>query len=897
MTLQLGTRVGSYHILSGLGAGGMGEVYRARDTKLNRDVALKVLPELFAADPDRLARFKREAQVLASLNHPHIAAIYGFEDSGATHALVLELVEGPTLADRITEGSISLGEALPIAKQIAEALEAAHEHGVIHRDLKPANIKLRPDGTVKVLDFGLAKAMEPASGARADFTRSPTITTPAMTGVGTILGTAAYMSPEQARGRPVDRRTDVWAFGCVLFEMLTGQRPFDGEDTTAVLARIIEREPDWRALPSGTPSTIRALLTRCLRKDPAHRLRDIADGRFQLEDATSDPAGPATVAPRTRGHREWLGWGTAILLLGTTAFLAVRPNSPASSREVISFPVFPPEKTAFAAALNTTVNIPSFALSPDGRDLVFSVKAPGARPMLWVRSLDRIDLRQLDATEDAQDPMWSPDGRWIGFFANGQLKKIPAAGGAVQLVAQSIADVRGGSWGADDFILIGGGTNPIVRVNAAGGTPTPVNPLDASRHESTHRTPFVLPGSRDFLYTIISGQPDQSGVYAGSLDGKTKKPLIRLNTSAVYAPPGYLLFVDGDALLAQAFDADRLEVAGQPFLVANHVGRSSAFVSAVSASRTETIAYGGPISQAGRLIWLDRTGRSLGSAATPEADYVDFRLSPDDTRLAASIVDPRTNVVEMWLTDLARSSSTRIAAGGLVTASPLWSPDGTQLIFRNTRNGVSEFYQRSAAGGGDDRPVLAIDAYRALTPGQNLIDTDWSPDGRTLLFSVPAPASGNDLWLLPLGSPEKAAKFITTPGEDLHGNFSPDGRLVAYTSNESGRFEVYVQTVPRSDRKWAVSTGGGYEPRWRADGREIYYLSEDRKLMAVSVGAGPSFGIPQPLFQTRVPEGVIANRTHYVSSRDGQKFLVNTATDAPPEPITVVVNWTAALKK
>jgi len=376
--------------------------------------------------------------------------------------------------------------------------------------------------------------------------------------------------------------------------------------------------------------------------------------------------------------------------------------------------------------------------------------------------------------------------------------------------------------------------------------------------------------------------------------------VLHIATNAVYAPPGYLLFVDGDTLLGQGFDAERLEIKDQPFMVAEHVGRNTAFRSAVSASRTGSIAYAGTISQHGRLTWMDRRGNALGSTGTPDGYYADFRLSPDETRLTASLLDPKTNRVEVWLTDLASTRTARVASGGLVSSAGLWSPDGTRLMFRSNRNGISEFFERSAAGGGDDRPVLTRDAYPvAQIRSVNLTPTDWSPDGQSIVFSCPAPDSGNDLWLLRLGESGKPSKFIASPADEMHGNFSPDGRMLAYTSNESGRFEVYVETIPRSDRKWPVSTGGGYEPRWRADGREIYYLSEDRKLMAVSVGAGPSFGIPKPLFQTHVPDSdsVNANRAHYVPSRDGQRFLVNMSLDTVPLPITVVLNWTATLKK
>jgi Tol biopolymer transport system component len=897
MALAAGARLGPYEILSALGAGGMGEVYRARDTKLGRDVALKILPESFTHDPERIARFRREAQLLAALNHPHIAQIHGLDEASGSQFLVLELVDGETVADRLKRGPLPVDEALPIAKQIAEALEAAHEKGIIHRDLKPANIKLRSDATVKVLDFGLAKSFEqtPLPG---DLTQSPTVRSPAPTLGGVILGTAAYMSPEQARAKAMDKRTDIWAFGCVLFEMLTGKTPFEGETLTDTVAAIVKNEPDWHALPLGTPVLIRSLIARCLRKDPAQRLHDIADGRFQIEEVLNDPVGPAAVVVPARKHRERAAWIAAVLVLGTAVFFAARPSITSSSGGLITFPVFPPERTVFSAAINTTVNVPSFALSPDGHALAFSAEAPGARPTLWLRSMDQMGARQLAGTEDAEDPIWSPDSRWIGFFADGKLKKIAAAGGPVQVIVQASTDFRGGSWGPDDTILFGSGREPILSVSAAGGPTTPVTAIDASRQEGTHRTPQVLPDGHHFLYSIFGGRTDQNGVYAGSLDGKTKRLLIHGYTSAIYAPPGYLLFVDGDTLLGQAFDAEHLELKGQPFLVAEHVGRTTAFMSAISASRTGTIAYAGILSQNSRLAWIDREGNPLGSTGTPEGDYADFRLSPDETHLAASLVDPRTNALDIWLTDLARSSTSRLASGGLVTASALWSPDGTQLTFRSNRKGFIEFYQRSTAGGGNDRLVLSLEAIRAAQiPSNNLVPTDWSPDGRQIMFSVPAPAFGNDLWLLPLGEEGKPAKFIASPAEEMHGNFSPDGRLVAYTSNESGKFEVYVETVPRSDRKWTVSTSGGYEPRWRTDGREIYYLAEDRKLMAVSVGAGPSFGIPKPLFQTRVPAGVNPNRTHYVPSRDGQRFLVNMALDAPISPITVVVNWTATLKK
>jgi serine/threonine protein kinase len=762
MTLASGARLGPYEILSPLGVGGMGEVYRAHDTRLKRDVAIKILPETFARDSDRRARFRREAELLATLNHPHIAAVYGLEEDSGLTALVLELVEGPTLADRLDKGPIPIHEALPIARQIAEALEAAHDRGIIHRDLKPANIKLRRDGTVKVLDFGLAKSLEP-TGRVNDLTQSPSVMSPAPTLAGVILGTAAYMAPEQARGKAVDKRTDIWAFGCVLYEMLTGQKAFQGDTLTDTMAAILKSAPEWRALPHGTPVRVQSLIARCLRKDPTQRLHDMADVRIEIEEVLNDPSGSVAVVIPGRAYREWAGWIVAALLLGVALFFAGRPSTTGSSGDGISFAIFPPEKTVFSSRINTTINVPSFALSPDGHVLVFSAAMPDARPMLWMRAMDHADARQLPGTEDAQDPFWSPDSRWIGFFADGMLRKIPAAGGAVQVITQARSDFRGATWGADDTILFASGLEPIVSLNAAGGPTKPVTVIDTSRHLGTHRNPHLLPDGHHFLYSIIGFSDDQSGVYVGSLDGQTKKLLVHANTSAVYAAPGYVLFVDGDTLLGQAFDADRLELKGQPFLVAEHVGRTSAYLSAVSASATGTIAYAGRIAQNGHLTWLDRKGSLLGPAGIPQGEYVDFRLSPDGTRLAASLLDPKTNVVDIWITDLVRGSTFRVGAGGSITNAAVWSPDGTRLLFRSNRQGMIQLYERSAAGGGVDRPLLSLEAFRAAQLGQNLIATDWSSVGSRVICSAPTLGSGNDLWLVPVGNDGKPTKLIASP--------------------------------------------------------------------------------------------------------------------------------------
>jgi Tol biopolymer transport system component/predicted Ser/Thr protein kinase len=839
MPLSAGARLGPYEILAPIGAGGMGEVYKARDTRLDRVVAIKVSKEQFSQ------RFEREARAVAALNHPHICTLH---DVGPDY-LVMEYIEGAPL-----KGPLPVEKAAEYAGQILDALDAAHRKGITHRDLKPANILVTKQG-IKLLDFGLAH--------RAPGENNP----PTLTLVGTVMGTPAYMAPEQWEGKAADARSDIYSFGCVLYEMLTGKRA--ARDQKPV-----------------EPAALENVLAGCLEKDPDDRWQSARDVRRALALPTSSVAKPVRRWPRT---------AAAAVVVGALWFLAPwRGRAPATG-DLVSFVIYPPERTAFSAAINTTVNVPQFALAPDGRAILFVAGSLGGRPMLWVRSLEQVSARALPGTEDALHPFWSPDNRWIGFFADGKLKKIPAAGGAVQVVTQKITDFRGGTWGPDDTIVFATGSEPLQRVASAGGAAIPLSIVAPG--EGSHRYPQLLPDGRHFLYANI-GSTDQSGVYAGSLDDQTGKRLLRTATSAIYAPPGYLLFVDGDSLLGQAFDAERLEVSGQPFLIAEHAGRSTAYLSAVSTSRAGTIAYAGTIAQNGRLTWLDRGGNALGSAA-PEGEYTDFRLSPNEKSLAASLVDPKAGTVDVWMTDLARGSNTRLTRGGLINNSPIWSPDGAQLVFRTNRNGFITFYQKSAAGGGNEQSVLAVETERAAQiASNNLMDTDWSPDGRQILFSVPAVASGNDLWLLPLTGDKKPLKFLASPSDEMHGNFSPDGHLVAYTSNESGRFQVDVQTFPLSDKKWQVSTDGGYEPRWRGDGREIYYLSEDRKLMAVTVGAGPSFEVPKPLFQTRVPAGVTANRMHYVPSRDGRRFLVNTQTGDPaPNPITVVLNWTAGLKK
>ncbi len=898
MTLAAGAKLGPYEIQSPLGAGGMGEVYRARDTRLDRTVAIKILPAHLSSNPEAKQRFEREARSISSLNHPNICTLYDVGHQDGIDYLVMEFLEGETLADRLVKGALPPEQVLKYGIEICEGLEKAHRGGVTHRDLKPGNIMLTKTGA-KLMDFGLAKACSSSGGASASgLTLTSPVASRPLTQEGTVVGTFQYMSPEQIEGKEADARSDIFAMGAVLYEMATGKRAFEGKTTTSVIAAILERDPlPISAVKPMFPRALDSVVKTCLQKDPDERWQSVRDLRTNLKwIAEGDGAGTSS-AVKHNPWRERAAWMLALALLcaGAVAFFAVgRYRGPAAG-EPVRFSVNPPEKAVFSGPPNITVPVPQFALSPDGRAIAFVAASPGADPVIWLRSIDQVTARPLPGTERAQIPFWSPDSRWIGFFAGGKLKKIPVAGGPVQVLTD-VEDAFGGAWGADDSIVFAKLSSAIFRVSSGGGTVTAVTKVDTIMN--AHRWPQFLPDGRHFLFHVQGGDPEHRGIYVGSLDGGTQKFIVRTESSAVYASPGYLLHVEGDTLLGQAFDAARLEIKGEPFTVAEHVGRSTGFNIGVSASDTGMLAYAAAILQRGRLTWFDRAGNALNSVGV-EGDYSDFRLSPNGQTLAASLVDPKAWNPDIWLIDLMRGGPSRFTVGSALSAAPVWSPDGARIVFRTNRNGQTELYAKSAGGGGNEEVVLTYDTQHVAGIGwRNLVCTDWSPDGRYVIASSPQQATGEDLWLIPLSGDKKPFKFLGPPSDQIHGNFSPDGRFVAYTSNESGRFQVYVQTFPLSDRKSQVSTDGGYEPRWRGDGHEIYYLSEDRKLMAVSVGAGPTFDIPKLLFQTRVPEGITSRRTHYVPSRDGQRFLVNTQSDdALPSPITVVLNWQAELKK
>jgi serine/threonine protein kinase/Tol biopolymer transport system component len=892
MPLVPGAKLGTHEIVEPLGAGGMGEVYRARDTRLGRDVALKVLPQAFARDRERMARFDREAKILASLNHPNIASLYGLEESNSTPALVMELVEGPTLAERIKEGGIPLEETLGIAKQICEGLEYAHERGVIHRDLKPANVKIAPDGAVKLLDFGLAKGLDRDAPDR-DISDSPTMSSPTQAGI--ILGTAPYMSPEQAKGRPVDRRTDIWAFGCVLYEMLTGRRAFDGETVTDVLAAVVRAEPEWSALPTNTPDRVHELVRRCLRKDPRQRLQAIGDARIAIDeapDATEAP-GRARVLPSKPSRRPLL-WIGAPLLAAVAAISGYRARSPSPPQTLISEITVPPG-TSFVYKLN--FGGPP-ALSPDGRRMAFVAVCPDGQLRVWVRPLNADAAQPLEGTEGASFPFWSPDGHSLGFFANGSLDRIDAAGGQAIAVAQA-PQGRGGSWGSDGTLLYApGATDGLYRVAASGGSPQEVTKLSNARLETTHRWPQFLPDGKHFLFFARSGADQASATYAASLGGGEPKLLVLADASAVYAPPGYLLFVRRGTLMAQRFDESHLNVVGDAMPLAKNVEADLVVWNrAFAVSENGVLVYHKEpaAGEKNRLAWFDRTGKHIADTGAP-GEYGTLNLSPDGNRLVVAEREEAGNL-NLWVYDLLRGIPTRLTfENSHSNGQPSWAADGKSIGFMSDRGGGGQLhlYEKPADGTGTTSPLFVDDASENLP--------SFSSDGRYLIFERQTAQAGSyhrEIWALPLFGDRKAFPLVQNREFDLrHPALSVDGRWLAYVSAESGRPEVYVVPFLQGSGRWLVSTAGGHFPRWRHDGRELFYLSLDNKIVSAEMGAqGTSLliGKVTPLFQAS-PGGSVG--WPYDVSSDGAKFVVNTqATSRTAEPLTLVVNWPGLLKK
>jgi eukaryotic-like serine/threonine-protein kinase len=873
MPIPAGTAFGAFEILAPLGAGAMGEVYRARDTKLGRDVAIKILPPTLALDRDRVDRFEREARVLASLNHPHIAAIYGLEEADGVRALVLELVEGPTLAERVARGALPTPEALQLARQINDALDAAHAHGIIHRDLKPANIKIRTDGAVKVLDFGLAKNL--MSSAPPNASSEDSAATVAATHDGVVLGSPAYMSPEQARGHVVDARTDIWAFGCVLYEMLTAKRAFGGATVADAIAGILEREPDWRALPASTPPSIRRLLSRCIVKDPRRRLHDIADARLEIDEALEGQA--ASTAPETRRRRTPVLFAVAgvvgiLALLGSWAMFGARPRG----STVVSLSIAPPKGTTFPRDSGA----PWPSISPDGRQLAFVATASGGQQRIWVRPLDSTTPRQLEGTDGAIRPFWSPDSRSLGFFANGKLARVDVDTAAVRVLADApYMGGLAGTWG--DGVILFKNVSGLHRLPAGGGAPTLVL---AKTDSFDPAVPSFLPDGRRFVFTRWHSRPEESRACVGSLDSSQTTCVFNADSPVLYAAPGYLLFVRDAALMAQRFDPDRASVSGEPFTVANDpVDLFPSYAPPpFSVSDAGILAYAAAPRQP-RLTWMDRSGAQLGA---PLGTGNRPALSPDETRIILQRRDLRTGNTDLWLIDRARGVETRFTFNPAEDNWPAFSPDGEHVIFASGRAGRAELYLKRTNGDRVEEPL-----------GFTGTDPDWSSDGRFILYMASAPKTGFDLWAARLDGDRKPFPVAQTEHGEREGRFSPDGRWVAYDSTESGRREIWIQPFPPTGNKRQISTSGGVSPQWRRDGKELFFVAADGVLNVVTIRSGATldWDAPRALFQTMFTGGTYAP---FAVSKDGQRFLIAVSPAIEDvTPITVVVNWMATLQK
>ncbi len=889
----IGRNISHYHITEKLGEGGMGVVYRASDTRLNREVALKILPEQFAGDPERMVRFGREARLLASLNHLNIAAIHGLEEADGVRALAMELVEGPTLADRVSKGAIPLKEALPLAEQIAAALEYAHEHGVIHRDLKPANVKVTEDGTVKVLDFGLAKAMEaPTPGG--DPTDSPTLTEGA-TKEGTILGTAAYMAPEQALGKRVDKRADIWAFGVVLYEMLTGTRLFRGETLTETLASVVKEQPDL----SAVPPQVQWLLEKCLEKDPKKRLRDIGDLWALLEE---EPLPQRPGSERTRFG--WLLWAVAtvatiaLLALAFVFFRQAPPELPA-----VQFSMESPPDTTFSGL--TT----GYAASPNGRYVVLTARdEEDDTSSLWLRPLDSQTARRLAGTEGGSSPTWSPDGRSLAFYADGQLKRIEITGGPVLPLGEATPSPVSvaGTWNHEGVILFGSAAG-LQRVSASGGGATLLTEVDPAQQETGHGYPQFLPDGDRFLYFVASGDPNVQGVYASSLSDPGRRSLIvRTAAKAVYIPPraaypGYLLWLQGQTLVARRFDLDTLQFEGVTATVAEGIALQPVYPARAAfwASEGGLLTYFTEgMFALKRIVWMSRDGVALEEVALDDT-YSRLALAPDGERMAVSITE--TGVAsgqfntDIWVRELASGRMTKLTFDPASDDYPVWSPKGTAVAFSSSREGGEfQIYRKDASGAG---------RAERLTEGPNRKEVyDWSRDGRYLLYAEVNPETSDDVMALPLEGDRTPFPVVQTRFREDYPAISPDGRWVAYHADYSGRLEIYVQAFPGADDvpqgRWLISNNGGISPQWRDDGEGLYFSSLDGDLMAVRIKAGP-LGVraetPRELLTgLRLRTGL---SMQFDFTPDGERFLLILPSAQQPERqrLTVVSNWQATL--
>ena len=914
MTLTAGTRLGPYEIVSAVGAGGMGEVYRARDTRLERTVAIKVLPSHLSKSEEVRQRFEREAKTISSLSHPHICALYDVGNQDGTEYLVMEFLEGESLADRLLKGPLPPDQVLRCGIEIADALDKAHRQGVVHRDLKPGNVMLTKSG-VKLVDFGLARLTSErpldAAGrelaaasqhpmARLSQTAIPTVMGNAnLTEKGTILGTFQYMAPEQLEGKEADARTDIFALGTVLYEMATGQKAFSGPSQATLIAAIIGAQPPpISTIQPMIPPALDRVVRTCLAKDPEDRWQTAHDVMLELKwvaEGGSQAGVPAPVVTR-RKNRERVAWSLFALAALAAAALAAGylRRAPRPVRAVRSSILLPEKRF-----------LDFVAISPEGGHLAFVAGVPGGRRQLWVRSLDGLAAQPLAGTENADFPFWSPDGRFIAFFDDGKLKKIEASGGPVVVLSNVALNGLGGTWSREGVILFSQPSTAISRISETGGVPTPVTRLDAARHETTHRYPWFLPDGRHFLYMAanLSGAPDDPAnlIRVGTIDSKEDQAVIPAYSNTIYAPSsvdaseGHLLFQRDGTLFAQRFDPKRLGAAGELIPIAQNVAGYSLFwrLATFCAAENGTVAYGISTDTPSTLSWFDSNGRKLGTVGEP-AFFVSgtsrgtgrLRISPDGRRLAATVFDPATQTSDVWLYDLVRGIRTRFTTGPSNSDQPVWSPDGRSIVFESDRKHQGDLY-RKPPGGGSEEPLLEGAGMR--------VPDDWSPDGRFVALELREPKGERRVSLSILSVADgKLTTFFRRGVNNGDARFSPDGRWLAYTSEESGRNEIYVAAFPGPGDRWQVSTDGGIQPRWRRDGKELFYLSSDLRLMSVetrSSGGTVEPGVPRVLFEPHpLP-------TFYDVAPNGERFLIMSSGVEQSPPITLLQNWTAAIKK
>lgn len=906
MSLSTGTKLGPYEIQSALGAGGMGEVYRARDTRLDRIVAIKILSANLSENSELAARFEREARAISSLNHPHICHLYDIGTQDGTSYLVMEYLEGETLADRLRKGPLPLKQALDVAIQIAEALAFAHRAGILHRDLKPGNVMLTPSGA-KLLDFGLAKSSAPLSASGAAITNltpsTPTmtiaeLTTPvkALTQKGTVVGTFQYMAPEILQGAEADARSDVFSLGCVFYEVFTGRRAFEGKSQLSVMTHILEKDPDpvSQIIPTSPPALDHVVKT-CLEKNPDDRFQTVHDVKLQLQWIAGGGSQSQAALPAPPPKRSTLPWVlTAVALLIAVASLAYIKLAPHPA-PVVRSSILPPAGTNFITMVPASGPA---VISPDGTRLVFTARDDKGKVLLYLRPLNSVTPQPLPETDDAMYPFWSPDGRDIGFFAQGKVKRVSASGGPVQTLCDA-ANGRGGAWNQDGVILFSPSANtPLFRVSASGGTPEFASKLNLSRAENSHRWPRFLPDNTHFLFWGRSAIGSEQALMVGTLGSLDAKLILKGVTTAIYSS-GYILFLREQTLLAQPFDPKSLELSGEATPIAEHIAVNGATGAAdFSAADNGTLVYQtGDAAGTWDLLWYTRDGKPAGTVAQQERYYYP-NLSRDNTRVAVSLFNGTQGVADLWILDLQRGAKSRLTFGPGTQLSALFSPDGKKVFYSSNFKGTNHIYSRAADGSGSEQTILE-------DPDVSTVPYSFSPDGHYLVYTsrqVADPKSNVDIWVLPMSSDGKPSgkpfPIVQTPFDDVNPEVSPNGKFMDYQNIESGRNEIYLTSFPSGGARWQVSTNGGVDARWRGDGKEMFFLDPSDNLMAVDVdlsSGSPRLGVPHPLFQVM---GVQRQVGTYVVTNDGKKFLVNSgSTKQGTDPLTLVTNWTADLKR